>query len=213
MFKELRTSSVKYLVKLAPSLLAIALVGSLITSKGCSCSPAEPDKLVQTCFTPHEACSQFVEAAIARAEHTIYVQAYFFTSPTIAQALIMAHQRGVSVKILVDRSQLIAKGSQVKLVLQKGIPVWVDQVPGIAHNKVMILDEDYVLTGSFNWTDAAQKRNAENLVLIRDRYTNQTYRDNWDQRIAQAQPITLQDVEDAKKQDNTKSRRGEEEAE
>ena len=59
----------------------------------------------------------------------------------------------------------------------------------------MIIDDEYVLTGSFNWTVAAEHRNAENLLLIRDRSTNKTYRDNWEQRAEKAQVIKLADIE------------------
>jgi phospholipase D len=199
MFKD----SKKFSVKLSQSLLVFLILGSVITSKSCSCSKPE-DKLIQVCFTPGGQCRQFVEETIAQAQHTVLVQAYAFTSLSIAKSLIAAHQRGVTVKILVDRSQVTAKGSRIPFLLQKGIPVWVDVVQGIAHNKVMILDHDYVLTGSFNWTDAAQYCNAENLILIKDRPTNQAYQANWEQRIAQAQPVTLQDIHKISKYAHTK---------
>jgi phosphatidylserine/phosphatidylglycerophosphate/cardiolipin synthase-like enzyme len=203
MSKDLNKFSAKYLMKLTQSLLAFLILGSVITSKSCSCSKRE-DQIVQICFTPGGQCRQLVEEAIGGAQHTILVQAYFFTAPTIAKALVAAHQRGVNVKILIDRSQLTKKNSQISFLLKKGIPVWVDMIQGIAHNKVMILDEDYVLTGSFNWTDAAQQQNAENLILIRDRHINQIYQENWERRMAQAQPTTLQDIAKAKKQANKK---------
>jgi len=69
----------------------------------------------------------------------------FLYKPTIslnriAEALIAAHIKGVSVKVLVDRSQLNNKGSQLKRLLQTGIVIFEDRIPGIAHNKVMIID-------------------------------------------------------------------------
>lgn len=67
-----------------------------------------------------------------------------------------------------------------------GIPTAVDKAIGIAHNKVMIIDDEYVLTGSFNWTTAAEKRNAENLLLIQDPHINQLYRANWQKRASKA---------------------------
>jgi phospholipase D len=204
MFEDSKKFSVKCLMKLNQSLLVFLILVSAITSKSCSCSKPE-DQLIQVCFTPGGQCRQFVEETIAQARHTISVQAYFFTAPAIAKALITAHQRGIIVKILVDRSQLTTKGSKIPFFLQKGIPVWVDRVQGIAHNKVMILDDDYVLTGSFNWTDAAQQCNAENLILIKDHHTNQAYQQNWEQRIAQAQSITLEDISKIPKQGNTKA--------
>jgi len=146
---------------------------------------------IQVRFSPGGQCTQFVEQAIATAQKSILVQAYGFTSRAIAEALIAAHERGIAVKILVDRSQLTARGSKVRLMLEKGIPLFIDVVPGIAHNKVMIIDDTYVLTGSFNWTHAAEYRNAENLLLIRDKHTNKIYRENWEQRARKAQAAQL----------------------
>lgn len=146
---------------------------------------------IQVRFSPGDPCLNFIEAAIAKARDTILVHAYGFTSSTVAEALIKAHERGVSVQILVDRSQLTAKSTKVHRVAEKGILVLIDGVPGIAHNKVMIIDDGYVLTGSFNWTDAAEKRNAENLLLVKDKNLNKIYRKNWNRRASNAQAFQL----------------------
>ncbi|MEL6606986.1 MAG: phospholipase D family protein [Bacteroidota bacterium] len=137
-------------------------------------------------FSPRGHCTQLVEETVAQAKERIWVQAYGFTSSPIADALIAAHQRGVEVKILVDRSQVKSKYSQLKHVMKQGITVAVDKVPGIAHNKVMIVDDAYVLTGSFNWTKAAETRNAENLLLIRDAKLNGVYAAEWQKRAEKA---------------------------
>lgn len=141
---------------------------------------------IQVRFSPGGACTAFTVQAIQAAKESILVQAYSFTAPEIINALIAAHQRGIAVKILVDRSQLTARSSKVRQVLGAGIPIAIDKVPGIAHNKIMIIDDDCVLTGSFNWTVAAEKRNAENLLLIKDMHINSIYRENWEQRAMQA---------------------------
>jgi len=77
----------------------------------------------------------------------------------------------------------------VRHVAEQGVFVAVDGVPGIAHNKVMIIDDHYVLTGSFNWTKAAEKSNAENLLLIKDTKINEIYKTAWHQRAEQAQVV------------------------
>ena len=141
---------------------------------------------IQVRFSPNGQCTEFTTAAIAKAQKSILVQAYSFTSAPIAEALIKAHERGVAIQVLIDRSQLTARGTKLHLIVAKGIPVFIDVVPGIAHNKVMIIDDAYVLTGSFNWTDAAEKRNAENLLLVKDSRLNEIYRANWKKRAAKA---------------------------
>ncbi len=181
--------------KRKPVILAALLVGGIFGYEVASYRYAAQATLVsasaviQVRFSPGGDCTQFVKEAIAKAQKTILVQAYTFTSRPIADALIQAHQRGVAVNILVDRSQLTSKYTQVRHVAARGIFVAVDVVRGIAHNKVMIIDDTYVLTGSFNWTKAAETSNAENLLLIKDTKTNAIYKAAWRQRAEQAHAV------------------------
>jgi len=150
-----------------------------------------PEDTIQVCFSPGGNCTKFIEETIAKAKKTILVQAYFFTSLPIANALIKAHQRGIIVHVLVDRSQIKYPYTKVHDMAKQGIPVSIDKTPGIAHNKIMIIDDDSVLTGSFNWTQAAEHCNAENLLLIKDTKTNQAYKKAWYERARHAQRLTV----------------------
>lgn len=150
-----------------------------------------PDEIIQVCFSPGGNCTKFVEETIAKAKKTILVQAYFFTSLPIANALIKAHQQGVVVHVLIDRSQVKYPYTKAYYMAKKGISVSVDKISGIAHNKVMIIDDNYVLTGSFNWTRAAEHCNAENLLLIKDTKTNQVYKESWCERAKHAQKLAV----------------------
>ncbi len=144
---------------------------------------------IQTCFSPKGKCAQFVIDAVNKAQKSILVQAYYFTSIAIAEALVQAHKDGVNVRMLIDKSQLEYPRTRVYHMAKAGIPVAVDKVAGSAHSKVMIIDNDYVLTGSFNWTQAAEYRNVENLILIKDRTTNKIYRKAWHLRAKKAVPL------------------------
>ena len=64
-----------------------------------------------------------------------------------------------------------------------GIPVFIDDQPAIAHNKIIIVDDSIVLTGSYNWTRAAELRNAENLLIIRDKELVRQYEDNFQRSL------------------------------
>jgi phosphatidylserine/phosphatidylglycerophosphate/cardiolipin synthase-like enzyme len=49
------------------------------------------------------------------------------------------------------------------------------------HNKYAIYDGKVLSTGSFNWTGSAERRNDENLVVIRnDRRLIELYRKNFE---------------------------------
>src|SRR5262249_32084253 len=134
---------------------------------------------IQVCFSPEGNCEKLVIGAIQSAKKQILVQAYSFTSPSIAQALIDAHNRGITVKILFDQTQLKAHHSQIPAFQKAGIPIKVDKTAGLAHNKVILIDHSVILTGSYNWTRAANNKNAENLLLIHDSSLASIYEDNW----------------------------------
>jgi phospholipase D len=144
---------------------------------------------MKACFSPGGGCTEAIVTAIHSANTSIDVMAYALTSSVIAKALVKAHERGVKVRILVDRSQLKTKHSQVSFLLQKGISVSIDPAAGIAHNKVMIFDNESLLTGSFNFSQAAEIRNAENLLLIHDPSLARLYKQNWEERAKRAKPL------------------------
>jgi len=88
----------------------------------------------------------------------------------------------LDVYIIPDKSQKNARKSQIHLLIQNNIPVFIDFIPGIAHNKVMIIDGLLTLTGSFNFTNAGDSRNAKNVLIIEDRELANLYKSNWEKR-------------------------------
>jgi phosphatidylserine/phosphatidylglycerophosphate/cardiolipin synthase-like enzyme len=95
-------------------------------------------------------------AALGSAKFTVLVQAYSFTSAPIAKALVEAHRRGVKVEVVLDKSQRTEKYSSATFVYNNGIPCYIDAQLAIAHDKVMVIDGQTVITGSFNFTKAAE---------------------------------------------------------
>lgn len=106
---------------------------------------ASHDTLIETCFTPQQKCLPRVAHAIEKAQTTIYVRMFAFTSKEVADALIRAHQRGVRVVVLCDRGQARQVLSQMQRLKEHGISVNTEIVRGYAHNKVMIIDGRLVL--------------------------------------------------------------------
>ena len=155
-------------ILLKVGLLIVLLLNTTLASK------------LDVCFTPPSGCSEKIIEEINSSKVSIYVQAYGFTSKTIADSLIKAHLRGVKVQVILDRSNMSKKGySKLMDLKEAGIDISLDIVPGIAHNKVMIIDEKKVITGSFNFTEAADKRNSENVIIIEDKETVKQYLNNW----------------------------------
>jgi phosphatidylserine/phosphatidylglycerophosphate/cardiolipin synthase-like enzyme len=129
-------------------------------------------------FSPKGGCTQAVLRELNAARQSVLVQAYSFTSAPIAAALVEAARRGVLVEVVLDKSNKTGKYSSADFVAHAGIPTWLDEKHAIAHNKVMVIDEATVITGSFNFTKAAEENNAENLLILRSselaaRYTRQ----------------------------------------
>ena len=142
------------------------------------------------CFVPGpDDCAMLAVAEISKATRTVDVQAYGFTEPHIARALSEAHDRGVSVRLIADKSAPHEHNSMIALVAGAAIPVWIDYRPRIAHNKVMVIDGATVLTGSQNWTVAADTRNAENLLIIHDPALAAAYEANFESRLQASETL------------------------
>ena len=135
-------------------------------------------------FSPKGGCTEAVVKELQSARHEIQVLAYSFTSKPIAQALVDAKLRGVHVEIVLDHSNEKEEYTDLHFFLEQGLTPLVDPHHAIAHNKVMIIDRATVITGSFNFTSAAQRRNAENLLVIHRRELAIAYAENFARRRA-----------------------------
>lgn len=120
-----------------------------------------------TFFSPKGGCTNAIVAELAAARSEILVQAYSFTCPDISKALIAAASRRVKVTVLLDRSNEEETYSELGDLQQHGVEVLIDACHAIAHNKVMVIDQKTVITGSFNFTRQAENQNAENLLILR----------------------------------------------
>jgi phosphatidylserine/phosphatidylglycerophosphate/cardiolipin synthase-like enzyme len=161
------------------ALLATFIVILLIVVSPPITLPQETPPAWQVYFSPHGGCTEAVIRELNKAKSTILVQAYSFTSSPIAKALLDAHKRGVKVEVILDKSQRTEKYSSATFLFNAGIPTKIDAKHTIAHNKVMVIDGEMVITGSFNFTKAAEEKNAENLLVIRDKKLAERYTKNW----------------------------------
>ena len=153
---------------------------SILSTAGCdnafSNRPLPP---IEVHFSPQGGCTEAVVREIDAAQSSILIQAYSFTSAPIAKAVVEAYKRGVHVEVILDRSQKTEKYSEVDFLHNHRVPVLIDSEHAIAHNKIMIIDSQTVITGSFNFTRQAEEHNAENLLVIRDKILADQYTANW----------------------------------
>jgi len=143
-------------------------------------------------FSPKGGCTEAIVREIQLARHEILVLAYSFTSQAIAQALVDAKLRGVHVDIVLDHSNEHEVHTDLHFFLEQGLAPVIDPQHAIAHNKVMILDNRTLLTGSFNFTQHAENENAENLLVIKGHPALvRTYKENFHKHKSHARPAEV----------------------
>ena len=159
-----------------------AFLISVLTLISSRCFAAEVtlnDARAQVYFSPHGGDTDAIVKILTKAKSEILVQAYSFTSTKIAKAMIDAHKRNVPIEIILDKSNVSKKYSAADFMSHAGIPTYIDSQHAIAHNKIMIIDNEIVITGSFNFTKAAENNNAENLMIISSKDLAKFYKENW----------------------------------
>jgi len=138
---------------------------------------------VKVYFSPKGGCTEAIIHEIEQAKTEILVQAYSFTSAPIAKALVAAHKRGVKITAILDKSQRSERYTSATFLKNAGIPTYIDDRHAISHNKIMIIDRAIVITGSFNFTKAAEEKNAENLLIISSKELTKPYIENFQKHL------------------------------
>lgn len=146
------------------------------------------------CFSPDEDCRPLIEEAINGAQRSILVQAYTLTDRNIADALINAHEDGISVKVITDKVQMKGPYSLIPDLVKADIPVLTESVKGLDHIKVYVIDREYLLRGSYNSTEAARSKNSEGLEYgSSSKRIVEQYIKNWFRRAEKARPVLLEE--------------------
>ena len=171
----------------------VCAVCVLVLSTGCTSLGQSPDvstsnaptaEVLGVYFSPPAGAATAIVKAIDASEREVLVQAYGFTHHAIAQALVRAQQRGVTVRVLLDM-KTGKSNRDVAQALEAGhVAMREDGKHAIAHNKVMVIDEAVVITGSFNFTNSAETRNAENVLILKSVDLAHTYKTQWAQHWA-----------------------------
>lgn len=163
----------------AAALAPAPLGGLSAAEQGVCIEPPSQVPPIDIHFSPGGGCTAAILKEMGAAKKTILVQAYWFTSPVIAKALVDAHQRGVKVEVILDKSRAERDHSQADVLAQAGVPTLIDGKHVTAHNKVVLVDNEMVITGSFNFTSQSEDQNAENLLVIRDKAIAEKFTANW----------------------------------
>lgn len=149
-----------------------------------------PNVHAQVFFSPKGGCTGAIVKQIGAATASVDVEAFEFTSKPIAHALMDAQKRGVAVRVVLDERASHQRGCVGQALKHAGIPVWLDARHAIFHDKVMVLDGATILTGSFNFSDGAENRNAENLLVLSGASElARPYEANFETHLAHSSPL------------------------
>jgi len=102
--------------------------------------------------------------AIDAARLSIDVAAYSITLNSVRNALLNAHDRGVTVRIVMESTNM--DSSDVQRLLEAGIPIRGDDRQGLMHDKFMVIDRSEVWLGSMNFTDSGTYEDNNNMIRV-----------------------------------------------
>ncbi|MEN3190484.1 MAG: phospholipase D-like domain-containing protein [Atribacterota bacterium] len=135
---------------------------------------------IEVYFSLYDDPESIIIKNIDNAKEFINIAMYTFTDREIAQAIIRAKDRGVDIKIYLDRSQVNAEYSKSRYFINNGIKeIRISSNNYIMHNKFAVIDNEIVITGSYNWTASAGERNDENLLVIDDKNIVKKYQNQF----------------------------------
>ena len=119
-----------------------------------------------TYFSPAGGTNASLIREIASAEKSIHFMAFSFTHDALGDAMRDRFKSGIAVRGVFEERQ-VDKYSEYAAMKEAGLPVIIDKRRGTMHHKVIVIDEETVITGSYNFSKNAEKRNNENLLIIK----------------------------------------------
>ncbi|MBL7863265.1 MAG: DUF1669 domain-containing protein [Cyclobacteriaceae bacterium] len=119
-------------------------------------------------FSPGDDCRKAIIQAIGGSQRRIDICVFTISDDAITSAILVAHKKGVPIKIITDNDKSEDVGSDIDRLAHEGVAVRVDRTSNHMHHKFMVVDDSQVITGSYNWTLSAAKFNHENILLTRE---------------------------------------------
>ena len=147
----------------------------------CSACSTQTTTEPEVFFSPSRKCEDGLIHLIEGADKTIDAAVYSINNKNLVNAIKKAHDRGIQIRILTDRTQAAGKSSKVKELHDYGINIRTHSKYKIEHNKFAVFDGKQASTGSYNWTTPATKKNSENCVFFtNDEAVIQDYQKRFD---------------------------------
>ena len=122
---------------------------------------------VVTYFSPGGDTISPLVKEIKSAEQSIHFMAFSFTHDALGNAMRDRFKSGIDVRGVFEERQANNEYSEYKAMKKAGLSVVLDKNRGAMHHKVIVIDRETVITGSYNFSKNAEKRNNENLLIIK----------------------------------------------
>ena len=143
---------------------------------------------VEVYFSPDDGVAQHILDTLNQAEKSIYFMAFSFTTDEFGQAILAQAERGLNVAGVMEEQQIKSNvGTEYDFFKQAGLNVFVDGNPGQMHHKTFIIDEKIVITGSYNFSNSAETRNDENIIIFHSEPIARVYLEEFQRVFEQAQ--------------------------
>lgn len=117
-------------------------------------------------FSPDDDVIMQLLHLIQNATTSIDMLAFSLTSDPLGAELLQAHASGVKVRLVVEKDQAGNSGSEVAQLQDAGVALRMDGNPNSMHHKVILIDGDTVVTGSYNFSRSAEDFNDENVIIL-----------------------------------------------
>lgn len=134
-------------------------------------------------FNCNAGITKLVVASIASAKQSIRAAVYDFNNPDIAYALIQAKRNNpqLDIQVIADKANLTDTNSMIATLEDNNIPVYIASAYAIMHNKFIVIDNQSVEYGSFNYSTTAATRQANNAIWINNTNIAASYTERWNE--------------------------------
>lgn len=156
------------------------LSGKFHTTKGkhyCENKFKIGESTVEIYFSPQDKTSTRIIELIKGAKKYIYIPTFLITHSSISNELINAHNMGVDVKVIMDANNVYSRNTKHDILRKYGIPLKVENYAGKLHSKAMIIDDEYLVLGSMNFSNSGENKNDENTIIVKNEKFAQRYKE------------------------------------
>lgn len=116
-------------------------------------------------FSPGTECQQAIISAIDNAKTSLKICVFTISDDQITAAILRAYERNIPIKLLTDNEKLFDMGSDIRQLALAKIEIRTDETKNHMHHKFAIIDNELLISGSYNWTRSAAMYNHENIIV------------------------------------------------